>query len=427
MNKARAARKKGMITIKKQILLFFVVWGSVQQMYGMNMLRPYDTLIRPAYTHNYPFQFSLFAQVGFADKAYNDDSCSNALRIWNCDQNALTMLDGFPSTSAVGQKRIEIDANDDGTRGHFLVSGDLKSHFSGALGIRTFFGESWSLSAYLPMYSMELDGVCWQDQTKNVSDEDARVKSLLTDNFLANICSLGEGLDLGGWKRTGIGDLTVFGEWFHDFPQPKPLLKNVRVNLRAGLSLPTGLRQDEDKILAIPFGNDGAVGLPFGVGLDFHFIFYLRAGFDVQLTHVFGNTRSRRIKTNENQTDLLLLQKMDVYKDFGMTQQFNLYAQAYKFVKGFSLLLGYQFLKHGQDEVSLCANSSFSSTVANDAEHLKERIIHQVVLRADYEIGSLFSDESRIYPRISVYAQLPFNGKRVAVTSNIGLTIGIDF
>ena len=418
-----------MITIRKLILLTSISWCGLQNVYGMNLLSPYDTLIRPAYTNDYRFQVSLFAETGVSHKGFDNDACkTNALNIWNCDQDALAMLDGFPSDSTIGQKRIEIDANDDGQRGHFLVDGDLKTRFAGAIGFRTFFKDTWSISAYLPFYAMELDNVCWRDQTKNVSDEDARVKTLLTDAFFSNICSLGDGLQLWDWKRAGIGDLTLLGEWFRNFPQAKPLLKNVRLNIRAGLSFPTGLRQDEDKILAIPFGYDGSLGLPFSVGLDLHFAFYVRAGFDVQLTHVFGNTRMRRIKTNDCQTDLLLLQKMNVYKDFGLTQQFNLYMQLYKlFNKEFSLLFGYQFLKHGQDEVSLCANPDFSSVIANSAEYLKERIIHQIILRADYDIGSRLGDDPRIYPRVSLYARLPFNGKRVAVTSNIGLTISFDF
>ena len=385
---SKGSEEKGMIARKQMYLFIVMALIGWQNMHSMNLLRPYDTLIRPAYTNDYRFQLDLYAQGGVADKGYNADGCAtNALRIWQGSQDALAMLDGFPSDSTIGQKRIAVDASDDGVRGHFCVDGDLRTKFSGAVGLRAFFKEAFSISAYLPFYAMELDNVCWRDQTKSVSDEDERVKSLLTNDFFANVCSLGDGLDLGGWKRNGIGDITVLGEWFHDFPQPKELLKNVRINLRAGLNLPTGLRADEDKILAVAFGNDGALGLPFGIGLDLRYVFYLRAGVDVQLTHVFGNTRSRRVLTDQSQTDLLLLKKMDVYKDFGLTQQFNLYVQIYKLIKQSSLLVGYQFIKHGNDELSLCSNPNFSSVIANSAEHLKEQTIHQIIVRADYDIG----------------------------------------
>ncbi len=273
---------------------------------------------------------------------------------------------------------------------------------------------------------MALKNVCWVDKTKNITDEDARVHEFLTDNFFENVCTLGCGLDLCGWQRTGVGDLTLLVQWFRDFPQAKPMLKNVRINWRGGVGIPTGLRQDVDKVFAFPFGYDGAFSLPFGFGLDLYFDFYLRAGFDVQLTHIFGNTRDRRIKTSEGQTDLLFLEKMSIYKDWGLTQQFNLYGQIYKLFDVVSFLVGYQFTKHGKDEVALCPGSTFSAVVANSAESLREWTMHQFVVRADYEMGAHW-DEPVLYPRFSFFAQIPFNGRRIAATTNVGVTVAFDF
>lgn len=411
--------------MRKLFLLLLI--GMAQSCLGMNLLRPYDSLIRPMYTNDYRWQISIWGATGISDKGFN--SCNdhtNVLRIWQADQNALAMLQGFSDQSAIGQKNVEVNADDDGVRGHFCVSGDLKNRFSGMFAARVFFKDTWSLSVYLPLYSMALKNVCWLDQTKHVTDEDERVHELLTDDFFNNVCELGCGLDLQEWQRTGVGDLTLLVEWSRDFAQAKPMLKNVRVNWRAGVGIPTGLRQDFDKVFAIPFGYDGAFSLPFGFGLDLYFDFYVRAGFDVQLTHVFGNTRERRVKTSEGQTDLLFLEKMDVYKDFGLTQQFNLYGQVYKIFNAFSFLLGYQFIKHGKDAVALCPGSGFSAVVANSAESLREWTLHQMIVRADYELGAHFEDPS-VYPRFSFFAQIPFNGKRVAATTNIGVTVALDF
>lgn len=413
-----------MIAKRYRILLLLLVPAIAQ---GMNLLRPYDSLLRPDYTHKYRVQGLFIGETGFSDSAFSTDYRTNALRIWNCDQNALSMLDGFAPNTEIGRKRIEVDATDDGTRGHFLVNGDLKNHFSGIFGSRFFFKNDWSISLYLPVYAMALKNVCWKDQTKDVSDEDLRVRELLTDDFFAQVCTLSGGLDLQGWSRAGVGDLTLLLDWSRDFPQAKPMLKNVRVNWRLGVGMPTGLRQDEDRLFAIPYGYDGAFSLPFGVGLDLHFQMYVRAGFDVQLTHVFGNTRTRRFKTSQDQTDLLFLQKAAVYKDWGLTQQFNLYGQLYKpFDIGLSFLLGYQYLKHGADELALPCGSSFSQAVANSAESLRDWTLHHIVVRADYDIGSHW-DEPTVYPRLFAYAQLPFNGKRVAATSNVGISFSLDF
>ena len=421
MNKQR----KDFVMIARKYIFLFVCL-SISPLYGMNLLQPYNILIRPDYTANYRFQLGLYGETGISDRGYNSDGCSvNVLRIWNSDQDALAMLDGFPVDSPQGQKRAAVNANDDGTRGHFKLCGDLDLTFAGALSGRLFFRENWSLGLYFPFYAMKLKNVCLEDLTQDVTDEDVRVHELLTDNIVQNICELGDGLHIGGWNRVGPGDAALLLEWFHDFPQAKQLLKNARVNWRAGLTLPTGFRQDEDKLFAIPYGFDGAVGLPFGMGLDLTFAFYLRAGFEVTLTHVFGNTRERRIKTSIDQTDLFLLKKTKAFKDFGLTQQYDLYVQFYRFFSGFSAMLGYQYLKHGDDTLVLCGNDEVSD-IANTAVYLKDWTLHEFYIRADYDIGHHL-DDPKVYPRIAVYGRIPFNGKRSAANPAIGMTFSLDF
>ena len=113
---------------------------------------------------------------------------------------------------------------------------------------------------------MTLKNVQWVNKTLNVSAGDQSVRQNLTNDFFANVATLGDGLYLGDWSRTGIGDLVLMMDWVQDFYQYKPLLKNTRVNWRIGFNFPTGLREDEDKVFARPFGFDGALGLIFGFG-----------------------------------------------------------------------------------------------------------------------------------------------------------------
>ena len=140
----------------------------------------------------------------------------------------------------------------------------------------------------------------------------------------------------------------------------------------------------------MPFGYDGAGALPFGFGLDLTFGTNFMLGFDVPTHTFFGSTRLRRIKTAYKQPDLLLLQKACAYKDFGMIQRFNLYYQFYKIIKGFSLEIGYQYLKRGDDTFSLSTNN-FSNDIANSALSLEEITMHQIIVDASYD----FSGTSR--------------------------------
>lgn len=394
---------------------------------AMNLTHPYETIIFADHTPFYSMQVIGLGQFSAGKaKGYNEEGCRvNPLRIWNADQDALKMLDGFDNNTAIGQRRILVNANDDGVRGHYLVSGDF-SVSSFALSGRWALPHHFAIAAHFPFYHMKLSNVCWSEQTKDITADDARTKQYLTNELSKNVFDLGGGLELGGWKRTGFGDMALFFEWREDFKQDKEVLKNVQVNARAGFGFPTGKVRDEDKIFALPFGNDGALSAVIGAGLDLTLSTFMRLGLDVELTHVFANTRCRRIKTNQDQTELLLLAKTKAMRDFGMSQQFTLYAELYKFWDMISCKLGYQYYKHGDDTLHLY-DQTYSDSIANTANSLQEWTMHNMFAHVSYSRPCEDKDECRVHPYVSLFAKIPFNGKLSAQTNNVGIVLGIDF
>ncbi len=391
----------------------------------MQLFRPHDPLIRPDFRFEKKGEFALFAQHGFKARGFGNHSESvNALQIWHCDQNALAMLKGFSSDSPMTELLEQVNATDDGMRGHLNFCGDLFMD-AGALFGRYHFYRDWFLTAYLPFYRMQLKNVCIQDKTQNNTPADVRVKQYLTTPIAQNAAELGC-LNLGPWTRTGLGDWTVLLEWVHNFWQPKPFLKNVMLDWRLGLTVPTGKREDENKLMALPFGYDGNMGLIFGGGIELMLGRYFKTGVDVELLQQFGNTRNRRIRTNQDQTDLLLLQKACVYKDFGLTQKFDLYFQIFRLWNACSCRIGYQFLKHGDDFLSLYTQD-FSPQIANTARPLQEWTLHQAVVTLSYDFAAHLKPDAHVKPVLSLYGQMPFNGKRAIGFPSIGGMFSIDF
>src|SRR5579872_4310841 len=95
---------------KKKIILSlaFISFIPMNGMNIVNLMWPYDTSIRPTFPWSpdgsiYRWQTALYAEGGFHNAiAFNDeDRTSNPLRIWNCEQNALAMLEGFPEDSPI--------------------------------------------------------------------------------------------------------------------------------------------------------------------------------------------------------------------------------------------------------------------------------------------------------------------------------------
>lgn len=419
--------------IRKRNLIFPIAFFSLilisNALHGMNIVNsmwPYDTLIRPTFNNLNRWQLAFYAEGGFHNaKGFDDEqSVANPLRIWNCQQNALAMLEGFPKESAIGQLRSALLDSDNGIRGRFFVDGDLQLNFSTAFAANLYFANDWRIGLYLPVYKMTLKDVAFIDQTPNIDNLDKLVHELLTDHLAENVRLLGC-LDISGWQRTGVGDLTLLVEWFRDFRQNKPFLKNVRVNWRWGIGFPTGLRENEDLLFAVPYGYDGAVSMPFGAGIDLTLGTNFKCGIDIQLTQIFGHTRTRRIKTDIQQTELLLLEKTTVFKDSGLVQRFNLYVELYRFLYGLSFKIGYQYLKQGDAQYSL-KTQDFSNNIANTSRRLDDFTMHHLIPKFTYDFGYHWP-EGRVRPELGLFMRLPFNGKNVALFPTIGGVISVDF
>ncbi|MCL5875667.1 MAG: hypothetical protein M1114_04295 [Candidatus Dependentiae bacterium] len=421
------------MTYKKQLLfsvfLLLVCNRAVNALGQFNWLRPYDTLLRPDQKICQGLQLNTYAEFGVKNATgYNlFREPTNVLQIFNKTQNALAMLNGFAPNSSISILNTQINATDNGTRGHFVVTGDLKMDWAFALSSRYFFWENFCFSLYLPFYGLKLTNVTWKDETSDQTAEDLRVKELLTDDIFSNAATLG-GLCLQDWRRQGPGDLVALIEFFKDFPQEerRPMLKEVDLNGRFGFNLPTGKKQNEDLLMAVPFGYDGAYGIFGGAGIDILLAYIMKLGLDVELLHLFGNTRERRIKTSIDQTELLLLQKVSAYKDWGLYQRFNLYAKVYNCIGGAGLKLGYQFFKHDADSLSF-ETCAFSTNVANTAPSLQEWVMHHIYVVADYDFSVHMNEDRKATPYISAYARIPFKGKNIALIPVIGANISISF
>lgn len=412
-----------MINLKRLVLLVCMLHGA--NVFGMNVVRPYQILLRPPMLNDSWMQFYAVGQFGFDSRTFDDDRQVNPLQIYQCNQDALAMLDGFAPNTLIGQKRIRVDASDDGIRGHFTPCADFDLNAAMQFGLRFFLPYNVSIAFYQPVYKMSLKDVIWRTCQQNVSIQDARVCAYLGNCLASNICELG-GLDINGWQRTGVGDTTVSLEWIRDFPQQKQLLHNVTINSRLGVTIPSGLKADEDKLVAFPFGNDGAFGLILALGLDLYMGRYVKAGLDVQLMYQFGDARCRRIKTDAAQTDLFLLAKSNAFREFGLTQQFSFYWEFYKVFYGASFEIAYQFYKHGNDRLYLSSNE-FSTSIANTAQSIRSFTTHDAFFIFNYDFSDHMSEDSCIAPSVSAFIDIPFNGTRAIVAKNAGFIFALNF
>lgn len=411
----------------KKILIFFLAIIFCHEslaFFPINLFKNYDVNFRVSRCGCEKVQFAVLYEHLISAKGRDfNGNITNILQIWNIDQDALTMIRGFEPNSDIGKIAAALnDVNDDGIRGHFLPTAKIESD-SAIIFAKYYLPHNFSFDLHLPVYSMKLKDVYWQELTQDVNDFDLRVKKELTNDFFINVKELG-GLNLNGWGKTAIGDMQALVHWNNDFPQNKPVLKNVNIDLRLGLSLPTGPRRNEDKLFLFSFGNDKAWGIIFGGGISLNWGCYINGGVDVEFLRLFGNTRNRRIKTDLDQTELLLLEKTEAFKEFGLLERYNLYLEAANILRGFSLRVAYQFLKHNEDKLWIL-DSHFFNSIANSAESLQDWTIHQLIFKLGYDFSWCFCKQYN--PNLSLYFKLPFEGKRSIQAKTFGFAFSLSF
>lgn len=411
--------------------LLLSVHSAVYAMFPINITRPYDYNVYPRYTHNAitKFEMNMFAEFGLKANASICDSCS-PFQLWQCDNDALAMIKGFSTASCdpVEQELADFAQNfigidDTNKRGHVLINGNLDLDYNVILAARYHFPYDVTLGLYIPFLAFRTCNISIEDLTPAHTPEDLFVKELLTNNLSGVVDQFGRGLHIGPWQEQGIGDIAVIASWTPDFPQRKPILRNVRLHVDLGFSIPTAKQVNINNLLAIPLGNSGASGLFFGAGIDLRLGRYIRMGVDASFLNLFTHVGPSRFRTFGEQPDLLLLHKGQcVLKDWGFTQMYNIYGTLYKFFDRISARVMYQFMSHDEDTISLGC-SDFSSFIANSAASLQGWTTHQFLFSLDYDAD----ERMGLKPYFMWFYKLPVNGCRSILLHTTGVVFALRY
>lgn len=404
-------------------LILVVSWvPAVLSLIPYNMFEPYDVLIKPQRPAWRMFDFFVGYEGAVHTRGFMDDcdltSCEhtkgNVLQLWQKEQNALAAFKGFSPESAIGQQAQLFNLNDDNlTHGHYIPCGTLHAQ-NLMFGAQFRIPHNITLAAYIPYRIASLTNVQWRQDPNDVAFE-----SSISPDLITTIEQLGH-MNLRGWKRHGPGDLMLQAEYYFHRPQAKPYLRNVGIELRGGLLIPTGLQEDINKLAAFSFGNDGGAGILAAFRLELWFVHYLRFAIDAELLHMFGNKHCRRVKTDADQTDLLLLAKAPAFKEPGFRQHYTLWLDTIGW-HGFTARVAYQYTRNNEDKYFICAEG-FNPAIVNNAESLQDWTAHQLVFSTGYTWYC-----ERFTPTLSVFGKYAFNGKRSILADTVGLTFGVAF
>ncbi|HTM05766.1 MAG TPA: hypothetical protein VL201_00840 [Patescibacteria group bacterium] len=415
--------------MKNNALYFFSLLCSLTTTYGWYFYSPLrDHVLLPSFDD--PIKKSFFiigaGSTSHAHAHTHNGTSDNPFFLWNSSESTIPMLQGFDGASKIGQLAQTINAHDDGTRGHIVLYGKYQITYGLLYGMFMPIAHGWSFLCMMPQYHAKLSNIYMQDLTQQQTAEDSRVKQFLTNPLPSILDMYGSGLSINDWHKTGVGDLTCYMQWKCYFPQQKPMLKNVLLNARVGIELPTAQHISTNNMLSHSFGNEGAWALPVGGQLKLYLGNYFAVGLDAEFTYILNQKVTRRVKTVKEQTELLLLYKTKTHIDFGMNQRFELFAQICMEKYGLNTTLAYQYFKHGDDTLTPCS-LAVDAQIINNAQSLYEITAHHVILNTEWNIAKSLNSNWRVNPTMSIFAKIPFNGKNGLLNTFIGSSLAINF
>ena len=421
--------------------LFFTLLMSVEAIAFApnNFFPPYDPALHlPNAPECNPFRIGVNVEWGKGKHSRNlHGKKRNVLQVYDDDQSTLAMIEqpgpdllADPDFIILRDTLRIFGARDDGVRGHVLFLGrfeqlDVTPHVRYVLPI-DIAGEL-AISVALPFRYARVGDISFKDLTLANGCQDDKTEELLTQSFddLKNLVKKFGNLNLDPWNAHGLGDLAVTLDWSNNYPQDKDGLENVDLNAFVGFTAPTGLKKNEDRAFSMAFGHDGAWSIPFGIGLDLDFKYCIAIGGAAHFEYVFDDTKTRRLKTHESQTEFLLLNKGRATKEHGLLWKFYLYLQAYHFLGGLSAKAAYEYVKHDDDRLTP-KSDNFNASVANSAKSLEEWNMHHFIFQLNYDC---FKDCSSlcVKPQLSFFYKLPIYGKGIINPQTIGGQIAFNF
>ena len=284
------------------------------------------------------------------------------------------------------------------------------------------------LGMAMPLHSARVDEVTWSDLTDVTADADNQTwKDNLTSKLVAYTKAVGN-LAIDGWLKRGLGDTVIYAGWSNSLHQGDGAIRKVDVHASAGLSLPTGSNRDYNNCFSMPFGNDGSWGIPLSAGFSATVGEDVKLGSNLDFLWLASTSKIRRLKTDLDQSDYLILTTGDVTTKPGFTFKANAHA-TYRCSESCKLSMSYQYIQHEKDTLK-AAPTGYDVAVINSLKSLNAWSSQDLKFKVHFE-GHFGNDDEDTRDgsevNLSLFYKMPLAGTRSVANSSVGGELYFSF
>lgn len=280
------------------------------------------------------------------------------------------------------------------------------------------------LQAYLPIRRLKVNHISFVDRSPT-DDIMPNNKTPEWVAFLNNFTAIQNqfGLNTNTIKHFGIGDFSFLGGWACNY-EDTCCIDYFDVDSKIGILFPTAPKRNERKVFDIPLGYNGHYGVPLKFDCSVGYWEWLTTGFHIGALFLIEKKQTIRMRTAADQNGFFILTEGRANVDPGTIWEVSSYIKADHFAKGLSLLIGYCFTKKDRDSITPQNLSLFNYAIVNQDQRFLSWDMHVLHFMLEYDFTKISTD---IGPRIGIFYNYVFAGKRIFNTSMVAPYIGFDF
>lgn len=420
----------------KQILSTLIFFhAAAQASYFPTPLTTPDASSRQlVFGNNINYAASIFYEEGSGSGGFNSNGQKSSLgSMYSPQESFLTMLRNPQGTLRTNLAAIDprlLTAPDfGGKRGAIDLSGHIfhrQITLGGAANLQFI---KWipgfiDLGMYTPFVVKRFDAINIRQRAFDRVD----IIDFLLENIVQNSTNFLQsngGLKAEPWQAAGIGDPTIILRWNLQQKFTESTINDAHAHLYFGFSIPASKQKDEDNIFALPLGNDGHWGIPFGGNFELTFTSPIKMGIALDLLWLIAESRPRRIKTDLSQTSLLLLNKTMARNKPGLTWRANWTIEGNQLWRGLSLRGGYELTMHHNDVLEINTNG-YSSAIANTTGSAQSWHVTALTAAIRYDLTAEFAG-APMTPYVEGFLKFPVSGQNVVNANSAGLQMVLRF
>ncbi len=298
--------------------------------------------------------------------------------------------------------------------------------------------------AYLPYRKINISNIGYINKTSTSNANATNFQNFL-DNTLDLVLQENNLLPLTTpFKKSTLGDINLSLGWQGEGKDIFGYIKELHGLVEAGIILPTAPKLPNNRVVGIPLGYDGFLGFNMRLEAEAKYLSWISFGFYGDGMIFLGEKRTKRMKTDLNQSGLILLEQGFVDVDPGSLWDLCLYTKLTPLIKGLFIIAGYSYTKK---EISWfrVKDDNFLSTyiaanaatvprptkeeIVNSDDKLKEWSQHVIHIKVGYNAAEHFNSD--YIPSIFLFYDLPILGRRTFKAEMFGggasLAVNWDF